>query len=122
MSYLSEAFDFIVPKSYYHTNSQYMVIDDDYQISDLRNNVSCEPPCPTEAQKFPMLPRRGVPPAACDKCTFKENQLPATRLPYHPPSSLKYPKMPAFEPIYSAPSGERCSFIDSCDSICFRKT
>lgn len=123
MSYLSDAFGYIVPKYYHHTNSQFMVIEDKPEMCDLRDNVSFQPPCPIQAQKFPLFEQANSP-TVSKQCTF--NQLPPTRLPYHPPTNIKYPYVPAFEPMFSSKGDEKnrgryCSFIDNCDSICFRK-
>ena len=43
MSYLTEAFHYIVPNYYYHTNNSYMVIADDYQVDKLTQEKINEP-------------------------------------------------------------------------------
>lgn len=43
MSYLSEAYQFLVPNYYFHTNNNYMVIADDYQVEKLHAEKINEP-------------------------------------------------------------------------------
>jgi hypothetical protein len=131
MSRLNYAFEPIVPKYYYHTNNAYMVIDEEYQIKDLCDNVSCEPPCPYKAQSFPLLdsalgyndpsvnhahgrPRYQNSPSVSTRGTF--NQLPRVKLPFHPPQNIKHPYIPAFEPMYcdDKSSNRYCSHMDKC--------
>ena len=42
MSYLTEAFQFIVPAYNYHTNNAYMVIGDEYQIDKIKRDDCIE--------------------------------------------------------------------------------
>lgn len=43
MSYLSEAYQFLVPNYYFHTNRNYLVIADDYQVEKLHAEKINEP-------------------------------------------------------------------------------
>ena len=43
MSYLTEAFQFIVPNYYFHTNNAYMVIGDDFEVDKISNEKKNEP-------------------------------------------------------------------------------
>ena len=43
MSYLSEAYQFLVPNYYFHTNNNYMVVADDYQIDKIHAEKINEP-------------------------------------------------------------------------------
>lgn len=43
MSYLSEAYQFLVPNYYFHTNNGYMVIGDDYQVDTIHAEKINEP-------------------------------------------------------------------------------
>ena len=43
MSYLSEAYQFLVPNYYFHTNNNYMVVADDYQIEKIHAEKINEP-------------------------------------------------------------------------------
>lgn len=49
MSYLSEAFQFIVPKYQFDTNNAYIIVDDRYEINSLKHTGECEKVC---AYKF----------------------------------------------------------------------
>ena len=76
MSYLSEAYQFIVPNYYFHTNTNYMVIADDYQVEKLHAEKINEPliKCPPIVKRkdyirvsptitmdnFPQLPNMGA--------------------------------------------------------------
>lgn len=49
MSYLSEAFQFIVPIYQYDTNNAYIIVDDRYEINSMNHTGECEKAC---AYKF----------------------------------------------------------------------
>ena len=127
MSNLSEAFQFIVPKYYYHSNRSFMVIGDEYEIHDLYEPQI--PPCSTDGVNsnnvtscYPTKYHNS--PTISLQADFP--QLPPVQLPYNPPANLKYPYVPAFDPIYSNSINKRsgdaryCSFVDTCDNICYK--
>ena len=41
MSYLTEAFNYIVPSHDYHTNNAHLVISDEYQIDRIKKDENC---------------------------------------------------------------------------------
>lgn len=41
MSYLTEAFDYIVQSHNYHTNNAYLIISDEYQIDRINKDENC---------------------------------------------------------------------------------
>jgi len=58
MSYLTEAFNYIVPSHDYHTNNAYLVISDEYQIDRIKKDENCGsidcsiPPQPLELLQY----------------------------------------------------------------------